>query len=110
MPLNGKISLKRKVLGSFVGGILFTVFITWVFVGSILSPIGIRLSGLPIPFWFGNDKVEWLAFVFDVLFWSPIVGIADYCFIGKEGTRIGRFLQNRQLERVIIKNKVRSIS
>jgi hypothetical protein len=85
--LNGKISLKRKALGSFVGGILFTVFITWVLVGLILSLVGIRLGGLPIPFWFGNDEIGWLAFAFDVLFWSPIIGIADYCFIGKQGKK-----------------------
>ena len=93
--MSKKISLKRKALGSFVGGILFTIFATWVFAGFVLSFSGISLGGLPIPFWFGTDKIEWLAFAFDVLFWSPIIGVADYCLIGKEGTRMGRFLQNR---------------
>jgi hypothetical protein len=78
-----------------VGGILFTIFVTWIFAGLVLGFAGISFGGLPIPFWFGSDKIEWLAFAFDVLFWTPIIGIADYCFIGKEGTRMGKFLQNR---------------
>ena len=92
--MSGKISLRRKALGSFVGGILFTLFGTWVFLGLILSMAGISLGGLPVPIWLGTGKIDWLAFTCDVLFWTPIIGFADYCFIGKEGTRMGRWLQN----------------
>jgi len=88
------ISLKRKIIGSIFGGVLFTVMITWFLVGLLFSFLGVTLGGLPIPFWFGSDKVEWLFFIIDTLFRITIIGIADYCFIGKEGTRIGKFLHN----------------
>ncbi len=63
--------------------------------GMILTPFGIELGGLPIPFWLGEDNVNWIWFIVDWIFWIPIVYLFEYCFIGREGTQMGRLLQNR---------------
>jgi hypothetical protein len=88
-------SLKSKIVGSVIGGLVFTFAVTWLLMGMILTPFEIEMGGLPIPFWFGGETVNWVWFVADWIFWIPIVYLLDYCFIGEEGTRMGCFLQNR---------------